>query len=141
MAARSSIQSFDWRTLKVVQAEAPEIPTVYLTAQQKWLDNVAPGSAWTAGMQIERHGSVPKMIKAAGGHTWSPFFADLDAAKLAEAKSLGLAVVVWTVNEPADIARMLALGVDGIISDRPDLVRMEMQKRGMPLPVATPVVP
>ena len=139
MAARSSIQSFDWRTLKVVQAEAPEIPTVYLTAQQKWLDNVAPGSAWTAGMQIERHGSVPKMIKAAGGHTWSPFFADLDAAKLAEAKSLGLAVVVWTVNEPADIARMLALGVDGIISDRPDLVRVEMQKRGMPLPRPSPV--
>ncbi|MFM9982695.1 MAG: glycerophosphodiester phosphodiesterase family protein, partial [Burkholderiales bacterium] len=104
-------------------------------------DNVAPGSAWTAGLQIERHGSVPKMIKAAGGHTWSPFFADLDAAKLAEAKSLGLAVVVWTVNEPTDIARMLALGVDGIISDRPDLVRMEMHKLGMPLPVATPVLP
>ncbi|NBS59585.1 MAG: glycerophosphodiester phosphodiesterase, partial [Betaproteobacteria bacterium] len=35
----------------------------------------------------------------------------------------------------------LELGVDGIISDRPDLVRAEMQKRGMPLPAATPVVP
>jgi glycerophosphoryl diester phosphodiesterase len=79
------------------------------------------------------------MVKAAGGHTWSPFFADLDAAKRAEAKALGLAVVVWTVNEPADIARMLDLGVDGIISDRPDLVRAEMQARGMPLPAAAPV--
>jgi glycerophosphoryl diester phosphodiesterase len=139
MAGRASIQSFDWRTLQVVQAEAPEIPTVYLTAQQKWLDNVAQGSVWTAGVQFDRQGSVPKMVKAAGGHTWSPFFADVDAAKVAEAKALGLAVVVWTVNEPADIARMLALGVDGIISDRPDLVRIEMQKRGMPLPAPSPV--
>jgi glycerophosphoryl diester phosphodiesterase len=141
MAGRASIQSFDWRTLKIVQAEAPEIPTVYLTAQQKWLDNVAPGSPWTAGVQFDQHGSVPKMVKAAGGHTWSPFFSDVDAAKLAEAKALGLAVVVWTVNEPADIARMLGLGVDGIISDRPDLVRAEMQKRGMQLPTSTPVTP
>jgi glycerophosphoryl diester phosphodiesterase len=143
MASRASIQSFDWRTLRVVQAEAPEIPTVYLTAQQKWLDNVgagAPaGSAWTAGFQHAQAGSVPKMVRAAGGKTWSPYFGDLDAAQLSEARALGLAVVVWTVNEPADITRMMDLGVDGIISDRPDLVRAEMQKRGMALPPATPV--
>jgi len=43
-------------------------------------------------------------------------------------------VVVWTVNEPAQIDKMLALGVDGIISDRPDRVRTAMAARGMPLP-------
>jgi len=48
--------------------------------------------------------------------------------------------VVWTVNLPEAIAKMMDLGVDGIISDRPDLVREEMKKRGMPLPAATPVV-
>jgi glycerophosphoryl diester phosphodiesterase len=145
MARRASIQSFDWRTLKVVQAEAPEIPTVYLTAQQKWLDNIGAGnpagSEWTAGVQHAQHRSVPRMVQAAGGKTWSPFFGDLDSTNLAEAKALGLAIVVWTVNSPADIARMMDLGVDGIISDRPDLVRAEMQKRGMPLPTATPVAP
>lgn len=145
MAARSTIQSFDWRTLKVVQSEAPEIATVHLTAQLSSLDNIAAGklegSPWTAGVQFAQHGSVARMVKAAGGRTWSPYFGDLDAAKLKLARELGLAVVVWTVNEPARIAAMLDLGVDGIISDRPDLVRQEMKRRGMALPAATPVAP
>jgi glycerophosphoryl diester phosphodiesterase len=34
---------------------------------------------------------------------------------------------------------MLDLGVDGIISDRPDRVRAEMARRGMALPMASPV--
>ena len=142
---RSTIQSFDWRTLKVVQAEAPRIPTVYLSAQQRWLDNIRAGdptgSAWTAGLKFADYGSVPKMVKAAGGTIWSPYFGDLDAAKLAEAHALGLQVIPWTASQPAQIRAMLALGVDGLISDRPDLVRKAMQKRGIPLPSATPVAP
>ena len=53
--------------------------------------------------------------------------------------SLGLRVIPWTVNEPAPIASMLDLGVDGIISDRPDRVREEMRRRGMPLPASVEV--
>ncbi len=156
MESRVVIQSFDWRTLAVVQREEPAIPTVYLTAQQKWLDNIGGGpspgvaapagqdpaaSPWTAGVQLRDHGSVPRMVRAAGGRIWSPYFGDVDAAKIAEAKTLGLRVVVWTVNEPSDIARMLDLRVDGIISDRPDRVRDEMRRRGLKLPPATPVAP
>jgi glycerophosphoryl diester phosphodiesterase len=77
------------------------------------------------------------MVKAAGGDIWSPFFDDLDAAQLREARALGLRVIPWTVNTSADIAKVLDLGVDGIISDRPDRVREEMKRRGMPLPGAT----
>ena len=145
MATRSTIQSFDWRTLAVVQAEAPEIATVYLSAQQRWLDNIRAGdpegSPWTAGAQLAVHGSVPRMVKAAGGRIWSPYFGDLNRPALDEARRLGLKVIVWTVNEPAHIAAMLDLGVDGIISDRPDLVRTEMQRRGLALPPATPIAP
>ena len=127
MAARSQILSFDWRTLQIVQAIAPEIPTVYLTAQQSWLDNVGAGrpegSAWTAGFQHRDHGSVEKMIKAAGGRYWSAYFGDLDAQKVKEAQSLGLKVLVWTVNDPAVMSRVLDWGADGLITDRPDLAR------------------
>ncbi|MEO5694896.1 MAG: glycerophosphodiester phosphodiesterase [Usitatibacter sp.] len=144
MQSRSTIQSFDWRTLQVVQEEAPQIATVYLSAQQKFLDTICTGamartptidpadcgaSAWTAAFQLREYGSVAKMVRAAGGTIWSPEYRDIDAAKLKEAHALGLRVVVWTVNDPVQIAAMLELGVDGIISDRPDLVISAAGKR------------
>lgn len=130
---RITLQSFDWRTLKVAQALAPEVPTVCLSSQQSWGDNVAD-PRWTAGLSLADAGSVPKLVRAAGCAVWSPYFGDLTPALLAEAHALRLPVVVWTVNEPAQIAQMLALGVDGIISDRPDRVREAMAARGMALP-------
>lgn len=145
MAPRTTILSFDWRALQAVQQMAPEIGTVYLSIQRPQFDNIGAGkpgaSPWTAGIAHADHGSVPKMVKAAGGRIWSSLHADLDAAKVKEAKALGLTVLAWTVNEPAQIARMMDLGVDGIVSDRPDLVREEMRRRGMALPAATPVTP
>lgn len=133
MAGRVTIQSFDWRTLQISQRLAPEIPTVYLTAQQKWMDNIGAGnregSAWTAGLNAREFGdSVPRMVKAAGGQIWSPYFGDVTAAKITEAHSLGLKVSVWTVNEAKDIQRMLDWKVDSIISDYPDRV-IEARRR------------
>jgi glycerophosphoryl diester phosphodiesterase len=145
MAQRVTIQSFDWRTLQIVQRIAPEMPTVYLSAQQRFLDNIAAnkssGSPWTAGFQYKDYGSVVKMVKAAGGTIWSPFVGDLTGSKINEAHAQGIRVVVWTVNGAAQIGRLLDLGVDGIISDRPDVVRQVMEKRGLALPPATPVTP
>jgi glycerophosphoryl diester phosphodiesterase len=113
MERRSTIQSFDWRVLKVVEREAPEIPTAYLT---------------------ERKDSDPLKVQAAGGKTWSPDFRSLNRDTIAQARKAGLKVIPWTVNERADIARMLELKVDGIISDYPDRVREEVRARGLPLP-------
>lgn len=144
MNAQVTIESFDWRTLQHAQRLAPDIPTVYLTAQQKWFDNIGAekpeGSRWTAGFQARDYGgSVPRMIRAAGGRIWSPYFGDVDNARIDEAHALGLTVVVWTVNQPPDIERMLDLKVDGIISDRPDVVRTALAARKMPLPKPTPI--
>jgi len=145
LAQRTTIQSFDWRALQAVQKLAPEIGTAYLSIRQPSFDNIGAGlqegSKWTAGFQYAEHGSVPKMVRAAGGRIWSSFHGDLDAAQVKEAKALGLTVLAWTVNDPARIAQVMDLGVDGIISDRPDLVREEMQRRGLALPPATPVQP
>jgi len=80
-------------------------------------------------------------IRSAGGTIWSPSFRTLSPERLQRARALGLKVVVWTVNDPDVIARMLDAGVDGIISDRPDLVRTEMERRGLARPVQTPVQP
>ncbi|MGH8721738.1 MAG: glycerophosphodiester phosphodiesterase [Burkholderiales bacterium] len=122
MAARSTVQSFDWRTLHSVEREAPEIATVYLTGRR-------------------RGGSQPKAVHAAGGRIWSPNYAELDSAALIEARALGLKVVPWTVNEPGFIERLIDLGVDGIITDYPERVRAELARRGMPLPAPSPVEP
>jgi glycerophosphoryl diester phosphodiesterase len=56
-----------------------------------------------------------------------------------DAHRLNLAVHVWTVDEPRDMKRLLAAGVDGIITDRPDrLARVLHEERGRPLPPGPP---
>src|SRR5260221_240174 len=72
--------------------------------------------------------SVLARVRAAGARSWSPDFRDLTPAVLAAARAEKLRVVVWTVNEPADILRMIEAEVDGIISDYPDRV-IELSKR------------
>jgi glycerophosphoryl diester phosphodiesterase len=141
---RVMVQSFDWRTLQLVQKLAPEIPTVYLTLQAGrdptvFLDKA---SEWTAGFNPAEHGrSIPRTIKAAGGAIWSPFARDVTPALMAESHALGLKVVVWTANQPEDMARLIDMGADGVISDRPDLLRKVAAEKGIVLPAGFPVKP
>lgn len=133
--SRVAIQSFDWRTLRLVQQAQPSIPTVYLTNESAGSGNNLRDGAWTAGLRLADHGgSVPRMVKAAGGAVWSPNLGAVAAARVRQAQSLGLKVIPWTVNDPADMERLLAWGVDGIITDYPDRLREVMARRGMVLP-------
>ena len=138
LATRVSVQSFDWRTLLIIRRIAPEIERVCLTINH---DDSAqrpgePGaSAWTAGLDVRDFGgSTPRLVGAAGCATWSPQFRDLTPAAIAAAKALGLKIIPWTVNERADMERLIALGVHGIITDYPDRLRAAMAEKNMPLP-------
>lgn len=140
MQHRAAIQSFDWRTLQIVQRDAPEIATVYLTVEKGFMDNIRAGgdSPWTAGFRFRDHGSVPRMVKAAGGAVWSPYSGDLTREAVKEAQSLGLKVVVWTVNDEPAMRRFIGWGVDGIISDYPDRLRRVAAETGAVLPPPAP---
>ena len=141
MQQRVTIQSFDWRSLDIVQRLEPEIPTVYLSVNQEWFNQLQAGQAgaspWLNGIDIDAFdGSPARAISAAGGDVWSPFHQDLEPESLKLAHQLGLKVIVWTVNEPGRMYELIEMGVDGIITDYPERLRRVMQERNMPLPPA-----
>ena len=57
---------------------------------------------------------------------------------MAWAKERGYRVNAWTVDESAEMERLVALGVDGIITNRPDLLREVLERSGEPGWVAPP---
>ncbi len=143
MEMRTTIQSFDWRTLIVARRLAPEIAIVALTDQQPDEDTMEVGkpgaSIWLGGFDVDDHGgSVPRTVKALGARVWSPHARDLSPQLVAEAHALGLAVVPWTVNETKDMELVLTLGVDGLITDYPDRLRALLESKGIAVPKPTP---
>ena len=97
-----------------MRAIAPEIERVCLTIEDADEDNVQhhkPGpSPWTAGFDIDEvGGSVPRLVAAAGCAVWSPYFRNLTPEGLAESRTLGLKVIPWTVNERAEMERLIDL--------------------------------
>jgi glycerophosphoryl diester phosphodiesterase len=139
MADRVTVQSFDWRTLVEVKRIAPDIETSCLTIQTPGDDTVsAPAdgaSPWHAGLSLRAYGgSLPALVKAAGCGTWSMFWRNLASKDVAESHALGLKVLPWTVNDAADMVRLIDMGVDGIITDYPDRLRKVMAEKKLELP-------
>lgn len=132
---RISVQSFDWRGPRRLRRTRPDIPVAWLTRSailmvaRAWWDGPHPG---------DFGGSVPRAVAAEGGPTWGPDYADVTEETLAEAHSLGLRVVPWTVNDPEDMRRLVRWGVDGLITDRPDRARRVLAEEGFPLPPPRP---
>lgn len=111
-ADRVVLQSFDWRAPRHVRRVRPELDVAWLTRA----DTVADPALWWAREQA----GVVEAVLAEGGGTWSPYFTELSAETVQRAQAAGLAVVPWTVNDPADMHRIAGWGVDGIITDYPD---------------------
>jgi glycerophosphoryl diester phosphodiesterase len=128
VANRVRILSFDWRALAHVQNIAPDIPTIYLSHIGSSLNNIKPGepgpSPWTAGIDVDDfNGSIPRAIKAARGRYWAPHYGYPTPELVQEAHHLGIQVFVWAPDSRDDMQRLIGMGVDGIITNRPDLLQ------------------
>ena len=103
--------SFSVAALRASRAKAPDIATsagrfeVRMALYRSWI-HLSPGRVPYRAFQVPEMSGNTRVV--------SPRFVSL-------AHKVGLPVQVWTVDEPDDIRRLLAWGVDGIISDRPDV--------------------
>ncbi len=149
---RTEVQAFDYRNLLELQAINSKIKTAYLTQKDDsahYLYSKDPKKAglWSAGHTLsEFGGSIPRMVKALGGACWDPQDTMLTKAQVDEAHQLGLRVVVWHwphMVPPPDqkmMSRLINWGVDGIITDRPDILRGLLAARHLPVAKAYSVV-
>ena len=147
---RTEVQAYDWRCLLAIQKINPKIVTAYLTDELivKSMSSSDPKVAglWSAGYLLKNYRSVPDMIAALGGKIWGPEYWGVTLKLVNEAhhdqlKVVGFKLVPYTWPEkygtefnPKLIEKLIDMGVDGIITDRPDMLRGLMAARGMKVP-------
>lgn len=141
MQERVTIQSFDWASLVQLHRIAPSAPLVALTTPRR-LEVGEPGpSRWLGGLDVDDFGGdVVKAATSVGGVVGLSPNHDfpVDAAMVARAHAAGLRIIPWTVDDEGDMRRLLDLGVDGIITNYPDVLRSIMDERGLSLPTQYP---
>jgi glycerophosphoryl diester phosphodiesterase len=101
---RVIIQSFDFRTLQYLHQHYPNIKTAML---------IEDSDKRSLEQQLQALGFNPTI--------YSPHHSLVNSALLERCHKLNIKVIPWTVNDKQGIERMKGLGVDGIISDYPDL--------------------
>ncbi|MDA5558282.1 glycerophosphodiester phosphodiesterase family protein [Shimia sp. MMG029] len=119
---RTVMHSFDWGILDVARAQAPEMPTSYLSYLPKGLPGEDTDRTVMPSWE-EVPASMPNAVVEAGGQMWCPHFLDVTPEGVAEAHALGLVVGTWTVNSVKEINRMIDCGVDSIVTDYPGRVQ------------------
>lgn len=96
------IQSFDIRTLKVLNKKYPHVRTSYLVEKDSFKVN------------LKKLGFVPTI--------YSPKASLITAELIKQVHAQGVKIIPWTVNKKEEIEHLKSLGVDGIISDYPDIL-------------------
>jgi len=115
LRGRAVVQSFDLRALRRLRRRAP-----WLTLSALFPRDAAPAE------HLE--------VAAAFASGIGPWHGAVDGALVTAARARGLAIRPWTVDEPAEMERLLALGVDALITNAPDVAVAVV--RGTPLPAA-----
>ena len=147
MENRVTIQSFDWRTLQEVRKLDENITLVALTCEQEswgpdglYRQVGKPGaSPWMGGLDIDDfNGNYIKAANAIHANIVSPYWEELTPELVAEAHKLGMKVVPWTVNNENAMEKLLSMGADGMISDKPEVLRYFLIRKGIKVPTPTP---
>src|SRR5262249_50434658 len=101
---RTIIQSFDFRTLQYLHQKYPSIKTSML---------IEAFDKRSLSEQIEALGFIPTV--------YSPDYSLVNDQLIKECHKQNIRIIPWTVNDKSEIDRLKKLGVDGIITDYPDL--------------------
>lgn len=149
MLRQVTIQSFDWGALMRMREVEPRLPLVALT-NYDFLQVDQPGaSPWLGGLDIDDFDDDPiAAIETFGASAFSPvhgfpqggtvndagYRPYVTPAMVKRAHRAGIEVVPWTVNDKPTMASLMDAGVDGLITDRPDLLRELMAERRLELP-------
>lgn len=104
---RVIVSCFDRPTLATVRRADPGVATALLTARLPV--DAGERTAWLAGLAADGHRAL---------HPWWPL---VDAELVADCHAAGLAVNVWTCDDPDAIARLAGWGVDGVCTNVPDV--------------------
>lgn len=112
LAERVLFSSFLTAVLLGLRAVAPQVPRGLLTDTE-----VGPGE------NTLRDGSPLPLMAQVGAAAWHPVAAQVTEASIAAVHATGGRVNVWTVDDLTTMRRLLRWGVDGIITNRPALLR------------------
>ena len=115
---RVALGSFHRAALRAVRRLDPRISTGAAREEIRWA-LYRSWIGWPLGQTAYQEFQVPER----SGRT-----AIVTPAFLSHAHRAGVAVKVWTVDDRPDIERLLAWGVDGIISDRPDVAVLAVRR-------------
>lgn len=142
------LQSFDWSTLIEMKKIDPNIATSALYSQQpSWGrsgEYLRPfeqeKSPWLGGLDIKDYQNNPiEAAHAINADIVSPYYTEIDKDDVMLAHKYGMKVVPWTVNDVNDMEMLYAMGVDGMISDKPWILRHFLELKHAKLNPTTPV--